>query len=41
MTDIKIYEQKNRLFVHHIDNCLDVEFNDAVEENVFRIILKW
>ena len=37
----KIYEQKNRLFVHHIDNCLDVESNDSIPENVFRIILKW
>ena len=37
----KIYEQKNRLFVHHIENCIDVEYNDSIPENVFRIILKW
>lgn len=37
----KIYEQKNRLFVKHTDNCLDVEYEDADEEIVFRIILEW
>lgn len=37
----KIYEQKNRLYVHHIDNCFEVEFGDEEPENVFRIILEW
>jgi len=37
----KIYEQKNMLFVHHIENCSEVEEEGAVPENVFSIVFRW
>jgi len=36
-----IQEQNNKLMVHHIENCLQVTEENAVPENVFRIIFKW
>jgi hypothetical protein len=34
-------EKNNRLWVHHIENCEEVENEGAVPENVFRVIFKW
>lgn len=36
-----IQEQNNKLMVHHIPNCSEVDVSGAEPENVFRIILKW
>jgi len=41
-TCIESFQEKNNKFwVHHIENCFEVENEGSVPENVFRIIFKW